>query len=213
MLVMHPTKENNAFKGSNSQNSKIKALNPSFCQHNEQSNVVLQGVLEDLIDGILILTEQKELVYANESARRIVCKLNQGRVHPNPVPKEIWHVCQSLIQSRSLFPNQRWMLESKIFTEDSMAIDIRVRWLNIEMLQKTCLLITVEDRYQAIKNIAVEEAQSYRLTRREKEVWLLHRGHYTYKQIASELCITPNTVKKHMKSIHAKQKENCVTHA
>jgi DNA-binding CsgD family transcriptional regulator len=81
--------------------------------------------------------------------------------------------------------------------------------LNIENLQLSCLLITVEDRDKAIKNIAVEEAQSYRLTRREKEVWLLHRDRYTYKQIASELCITPNTVKKHMKSIHAKQKENC----
>jgi DNA-binding CsgD family transcriptional regulator len=34
----------------------------------------------------------------------------------------------------------------------------------------------------------------------------LHRANYTYKQAASELCITPNTVKKHMKNIYLKQK-------
>jgi DNA-binding CsgD family transcriptional regulator len=51
-----------------------------------------------------------------------------------------------------------------------------------------------------------EESQKYGLTCREQEIWLLHRANYTYKQIALELCITPNTVKKHMKSIYSKQK-------
>ena len=212
MLVMHATKENNAFNASDSQYSKIQLFNPAVVQSSEQLDL-LKGVIEDLFDGILILTEQKDLIYVNESARKILGQLNQGRAHPSLVPQEIWQVCQFLIQSRSLFPNQHWMIESRIFTEESMALDIRVRWLNIENLQLSCLLITVEDRDKAIKNIAVEEAQSYRLTRREKEVWLLHRDRYTYKQIASELCITPNTVKKHMKSIHAKQKENCSRHA
>ena len=212
MLVMHATKENNAFKASDSQYSKIQLFNPDVVQSSEQFDL-LKGVIEDLFDGILILTEQKDLIYVNESARKILCQLNQGRAHPSLVPQEIWQVCQFLIQSRSLFPNQHWMIESRIFTEESMALDIRVRWLNIESLQLSCLLITVEDRDKAMKNIAVEEAQSYRLTRREKEVWLLHRDRYTYKQIASELCITPNTVKKHMKSIHAKQKKNCSRHA
>ncbi|HEY9650556.1 MAG TPA: LuxR C-terminal-related transcriptional regulator, partial [Coleofasciculaceae cyanobacterium] len=165
-------------------------------------------VIEDLIDGILVLTEQREIIYANESARRILRQLNQGKTRNNLVPKEIWHICQSLIQSRSLFPNQRWLIESRIFADNSTAFNIRVRWINLENVENSCILITVEDRYQAIKNIAVEEAQGYGLTRREKEVWLLHRGQYTYKEIASELCITPNTVKKHMKSIHAKQREN-----
>lgn len=208
MLVMHATKENNGFNNSDSLDPDIKALRLSFLRATEQSDL-LQGVIEDLIDGTLILTEQKEIIYANENARRILGKLNQGRTHSHIVPKEIWHVCQALIQSRRLFPNQHWMIESRIFTEDSTVLDVRVQWLTLEKLKLSCLLITIEDRDKAIKNIAVEEAQSYRLTRREKEVWLLHRDRYTYKQIASELCITPNTVKKHMKSIHAKQKENC----
>ena len=68
------------------------------------------------------------------------------------------------------------------------------------------LLLAIEDRYQAVRNMAIEEADRYGLTPREKEVWILHRIGLTYKQTASELCITPNTVKKHMKSIYVKAK-------
>ncbi len=206
MLVMHATKENNGFNAFNSQESQIKLLKTSFFENLEQSSL-FQGVIEKLIDGILIVTEQKELIYSNENAQRILGKLHQGRANTNIVPKEIWYVCQSLIQSRSLFPNQCWTIQSKIFTEYSTILEIQVRWFHMETIKIPCLLITLEDRNQAIKNVAVEEAQFYQLTRREKEVWLLHRGHYTYKEIASELSITPNTVKKHMKSIHAKQKK------
>jgi RNA polymerase sigma factor (sigma-70 family) len=68
------------------------------------------------------------------------------------------------------------------------------------------LLLTIEDRQQAIINLVLEEADRYGLTPREKNVWLLHHNNYTYKQIAAELGITPNTVKKHMRSIYAKKK-------
>jgi DNA-binding CsgD family transcriptional regulator len=52
----------------------------------------------------------------------------------------------------------------------------------------------------------MEEAQHYGLTDRETEIWMLQRANYTYKQIADELFIAPNTVKKHMQNIHLKQK-------
>ncbi len=207
---MQTTNLNNLFRTSDFKNSKIQQPNYFLPQTPEQSKL-LQEVIEDLIDGILIVTDQRELIYANDSARRVLFQLNQGRVRANLVPREIWHICQSLIQSRTLFPNQRWLIESRIFTDDSTVLNIQARWLNLEAIESPCILLTVEDRYQTIKNIAVDEAQDYKLTRREKEVWLLHRGQYTYKEIASELCITPNTVKKHMKSIHAKQKDNLIS--
>lgn len=208
---MQTTKADKVFITSEFLNPQTKTINP-FSYHPDCSSLV-QEVIEDLIDGVLILGEQRELIYANDSARRILRQLNQGRIRTNLVPREIWHVCQSLIQSRSLFPNQRWSIESRIFTDNSTPLHIRAKWINLEHIENPCILLTIEDRYQAIKNIAVEEAQGYGLTRREKEVWLLHRGQYTYKEIASELCITPNTVKKHMRSIHAKQKENCGSNA
>jgi len=166
----------------------------------------LEGKVDNLIDGVLILTEQQELIYINDNARRVLRRLDSTKIYENSVPQEIRHICQSLIHSRSLFPHQTWLMESEIFSNDSTAVHVRVRWLLLEPLERLCLLLTIEDRYQAIQNIAIEEAQKYGLTTREKEVWLLYRANYSYKQISQELCIAPSTVKKHMRSIHVKQK-------
>jgi WD40 repeat protein len=46
--------------------------------------------------------------------------------------------------------------------------------------------------------------QKHGLTPREQDIWLLYRTNYSYKQIANELNISLNTVKKHMKNIYAK---------
>uniref|UniRef100_A0A7C3KIV5 LuxR family transcriptional regulator n=1 Tax=Oscillatoriales cyanobacterium SpSt-418 TaxID=2282169 RepID=A0A7C3KIV5_9CYAN len=167
----------------------------------------LEGKLNNLIDGVLILTEKQELIYANDNAYRVLRQLNSNKTEKNAIPHEIWYICQSLINSRSLFPHQYWFIESEIFTSDVTALHVRARWLQVETLEHPCLLLTIEDRYQALKNLALEKAQKYGLTPREKEVWMLHCANYSYKQIAEELQITPNTVKKHMSSIHVKQKE------
>jgi PAS domain-containing protein len=177
-----------------------------FSSSQEEPSTLLKSGIEDLMDGILVLTDQKEILYANDSARRVLQRLNQGQSLMELVPGEIWHICQSLIHSRNLFPEQQWLIESEVFIDSSVAFHIRVRWLKLESGEHPCLLLVIEDRYQAVRNMAIEEAERYGLTPREQEVWLLHRIGLTYKQTASELCITPNTVKKHMKSIYVKQK-------
>jgi DNA-binding CsgD family transcriptional regulator len=167
----------------------------------------LENVIEELLDGILVLTEQRELVHANECARRILRLLNRGKSQVSLVPQEIWHVCQTLIESRNLFPGQHWILETKIFIDSTVTFNVKVRWIKLPPFETPCLLLLIRDQYQSIKAIANEEALKYGLTDRETEIWLLHRANYTYKQISTELYITPNTVKKHMKSIHVKQKQ------
>ena len=162
---------------------------------------------EKLIENSLILTAQMELVYANDRVFQVLQQLSYDELPANQLPVEILHLCQPFVQSRNLFPNQCWLLHSEILTNDLTCLHIQVRWLQLEKLESPFLLITVEDRHQAICNIAFEEAQTYGLTPREKEVWLLRRKNYTYDQIASELFIAPSTVKKHMASIHFKQKE------
>lgn len=162
--------------------------------------------MEELTGGITIRTEKRELIYTNNRAKRVLPGLNYEKRHANLVSKEIWIICQTLIWSRSLFSNQHWLIETNILNQNATALHISAKWITLESLVNPYILITVEDRYQAIKNIAVEQAKKYRLTPCEKDVWLLHQDNYTYKQIASELCITPNTVKKHMRSIYAKQR-------
>lgn len=171
-----------------------------------ERTVLPEEVIENLIDGILLLTEQRELIYANDCARRILRQFNHGITLTSIVPEEIWYTCQMLIESRHLFPDQYWLIESKVFVSDSVALNVRVKWLKLLNLERPCLLLSIRDQYQYIRDTALEESQKYGLTSREKEIWLLHRANYTYKQVASELCITPNTVKKHMKNIYLKQK-------
>ncbi|NJL39184.1 MAG: helix-turn-helix transcriptional regulator [Leptolyngbyaceae cyanobacterium RM2_2_4] len=192
------------------QDIQASLQNYSFSNTCEQT-VLPQEVVENLIDGILILTEQKALVYANDCAKRILRQLNQSGTSISLIPREIWHICQTLIDSRHLFPNQYWLIESKVFVDSSVVFNVRARWLKLETLEQPCLLLSICDQYQYIKDVALEESQKFGLTSREKEIWLLHRANYTYKQVALELCITPNTVKKHMKNIYVKQKATFAT--
>ena len=165
------------------------------------------GLMESLMNGVLILTVQRELVYANDAAWRVLRQFTSVKPRENQVPQEIWHICEYLIHSRQMFPRQHWFMESEISTDETTALHIKARWFQVETIADPCLLLMLQDRYTVLKNWAVDEAKRYGLTPREKEAWLLHRANYTYKEIASELRITPNTVKKHMQSIHAKQKE------
>ena len=199
---------NNAIPATERSNCQIKLSKCFIAQNTEQPDVVQEGI-EELIDGIIIITEHRELIYANGNACRILRLLNQDMKRSNTVSGEIWHICEFLIHSRSLFPEQNWQINCEVFIDDSTALHIRARCLKLRNIEPNCILITLKDKYQTIRSIAVEEAKDYNLTNREQEVWLLHRANYTYKQISEELCITPNTVKKHMKSIHAKQKNAC----
>lgn len=166
---------------------------------------LLQELLEDLINGVLIVTEAMEIIYTSESARRILRQINPDSSPTGSLPQEICHICQFLIESRKLFPEQYWMIESKVVTEKEVAFTTSIRWIKLDTVSTPCLILIMEDEYQNIRNMALAEAQMYGLTDRETEVWLLHRANYTYNQIAVELNISPNTVKKHLKSVHVKQ--------
>lgn len=177
----------------------------SLRSKNEQA-VLPKEIIEDLVDGILILTEQRDLVYANDYIQRTLRQLNQCQSLVSQVPEELWNVCQMLIRSRQLFPAQHWLIESKIFMGGSISFNVRAKWLKLKEFEQSCIWLSICGQCQYTQSIIDEESQKYGLTSREKEVWLLHRADYTYKQAALELHITPNTVKKHLKSIYSKQK-------
>ena len=165
---------------------------------------LLQAIIEGFVDGILILTEQGEWVHANDCARRICARPQLKGTPSSTVEREIWRVCQSLIDSHQLFPKENILIESEINLEN-VTYRIRARWLELAQTEHKFLLVTLEDQQQSSQNIAIADAKKYGLTVREAEVWLLRRANYSYKDIAAKLYITLNTVKKHMKNIHAKQ--------
>lgn len=185
----------------------IKHSQPSVSQKVEQKlepYKLFQGILEGFMDGILIITETGELLHANQSAQQIFQKLSIRDSHS--IPEEIWQVCQSLIESKTLFPGEKIVLESEITKANAVHFRLRVRWFKIEQISQECLLVTIEDKHQSLREIVSSDVHQYDLTPREAEVWLLYRANYSYKEIAEKLYITINTVKKHMKNIHAKRK-------
>lgn len=190
---------------SSSLHSFISTLEILNTQPRQSDHILLQGVIESFFDGILILTEQGEVIQANDFARQICEQFSQEKPQQNPVPKEIWRVCQALIESRKLYHNQPVIIESEITTDKLTTLRIRTQWLKLSAIKYPCLLVILEDRYQSVQNLALAEVDKYSLTPREAEVWLLRRRQYALKEIATELCISLNTVKKHIKNIHAKR--------
>ena len=172
------------------------------------NSLIGEDILSDLVNGILLLTDEKKIVYSNLYSRRILKQLDKSVDGSSQIPLEIWHICQYLIDIRSLFPGQFWLTQFDIFVENLAILHIHARWLTADTLDRSYLLLLIEDRKNILNKIISQEADHYGLTPREREVWLLHRRGRTYKQISFELKITPNTDKKHMKSIHSKRKKS-----
>ncbi|MBF2078961.1 MAG: helix-turn-helix transcriptional regulator [Synechococcales cyanobacterium T60_A2020_003] len=166
---------------------------------------LLQAVTEGLVDGILILTQQGDPVYSNSHAQRLCQQLLACTEAFQTVPSEIWHVCATLIENRDVFPEQLVVLEDAIGDRKFPDLRVRVQWIELSDRSDPYLLVMLEDRRQSILSLAITESQKYGLTGREAEVWFRQRSNYTYEEIATELHITVNTVKKHIKSIRAKR--------
>jgi DNA-binding CsgD family transcriptional regulator len=195
---------------SRSSHSVVSTLERPEPQDRQPNNTLLQGVIESFLGGILILTERGEFIQSNDLARQVCKQLTPNEASLNPVPKEIWFVCQALIESRAWSPARPIVIESEITLENSTTLRIRVQWFKLDAIPEPCLLVILEDQYQSIyqsiQELAIAEVDRYGLTPREAEVWLHRRANCSYKEIAAELQISINTVKKHVKNIRAKQK-------
>jgi DNA-binding CsgD family transcriptional regulator len=184
----------------------VQPVQPSFSQAQ-----LLQAVIEGFMDGILIVSPKGEILEANSRARELCQHLSTpGQTLPN----SIWQVCEALIESQKLFPGQRIMPEAEGIIGD-VNLRIRVRWLNQNREDQdhlcqefSCLIVTLEDRQQTLHDLAIADTQKYDLTTREAEIWQMRLQGHSYQAIASELYITQNTVKKHVKNILAKRREN-----
>ncbi|MBW4486184.1 MAG: LuxR family transcriptional regulator [Trichocoleus desertorum ATA4-8-CV12] len=166
---------------------------------------LLQEAIECFMDGILLLTPTGDWVHGNYYARQVCGQLTQSLAQLQRVPQQIWRVCEVLVKNQQRSSSNS-VVESEITTPNFNTIRVRASWLSAENSESPFLLVTLEDRHQSMHNKAIAEVQQYRLTPREAEVWLLYQDNYSYKKIATKLYITVNTVKRHMKSIHAKRK-------
>jgi DNA-binding CsgD family transcriptional regulator len=167
---------------------------------------LLQAVIEGFVDGIMILTPEIKLLHINEYASRICNYFASGINTQQLIPEEISNICLSLVESREIFPESNIFMEHEV-EKSSKKFRIRARWLEIDDNFNSHIIITLEDCNFANQSVAIQDAKKYGLTERETQVWLLRKANLSYKEIAARLYITINTVKKHLKSIYAKQQD------
>jgi DNA-binding CsgD family transcriptional regulator len=165
-----------------------------------QNYSMLTSVLEGFINGILILHPQGNLLYRNSSAICMCEQLHQV----DQVPPEVWRACEALIESRELY-NERIIIESEIPVSHRKSYRVQVQWIELAELNEPCLLVRLEDQQQAMQGWTFVEAKKCGLTPREREVLYLKRCNLSRKEIAEQLYITIDTVKKHLGNIQTKR--------
>jgi DNA-binding CsgD family transcriptional regulator len=163
-------------------------------------------LLEKHLGSIAVLTHEGEVIYATQRLRDRWAMPLASPENPSSLPEELSFICQMLKQCRHRFPSQNWATEFDIVTKDSSTLRIRTRWVKLDGYDHPCLLLMVEDRYQMVQDIRLDEAQDWGLTAREREIWLLQQEGHTYGEIADKLVISMNTVKKHLRSVSAKRR-------
>jgi DNA-binding CsgD family transcriptional regulator len=186
-------------------NSNWSALN-YFANHLDQH--LMHAMLEGWMDGIILLDHKGKLVHLNGAARQLCDRLSLAPDRSNSeqsIPPSIFHLYELLIDSQTDYPNQPIVLEDEIHLDSRQTVRARVRWVGMDETARPYVIIVLEDRYQSTMNRAIVEVDRYHLSPREAEVWTLYRTGHPYKQIASMLYITVDTVKKHLKSIRHKQ--------
>jgi DNA-binding CsgD family transcriptional regulator len=205
-MFLSSNEQNHNIASSKTQNVKVDNYRIDKLQPALQISL-MQAVIDSFVDGVLILTTQRQLIYANEYALDICRQLRQSTQKKNTVPDHIWCFCESMIESRKLFPSRNISIEIELDTNEQVKLRIRARWLHWDRSKQMFLLLTFEDCNQTSRSIAIADAKKYGLTEREAQVWILRRANCSYREIADRLYITINTVKKHLKNIYAKQQE------
>ncbi|MEO1404176.1 MAG: LuxR C-terminal-related transcriptional regulator [Cyanobacteria bacterium J06635_1] len=165
---------------------------------------LLKGVLESLIDGVVIFTDSGKLVHASASAHQTLAPFLQDERCAKQLRQELDRLCKAVVDGARTYPDQTVVVESELSDCEAGAIRIRVRWLRLSAYANPLILMSVEDQKQSMKAKALSEASKYELTRREAEVWSLRHYNFSYQEIAARLFISVNTVKKHLKNIRIK---------
>ncbi|MEM9164110.1 MAG: helix-turn-helix transcriptional regulator [Cyanobacteria bacterium P01_F01_bin.4] len=169
---------------------------------------LLFAAIENFADGLIIVNKAGEILHQNRYANQLIKTLDTQYQNLKSLPKNIWKICQSLLNNVDVFSTKTHViLEDELQTEAQGIIRVRVQWFSSDGSNQDCFLVTLENRSRSVENRAKSDAQRYGLTPREVDVWQLKQANYSYKEIAAELFISENTVKKHLKSVYAKREQ------
>lgn len=183
----------------------FNSVAPSISQ--ETANLpLLSAVLEGFVDGILVLSEAGTCVHSNQKGRAL-CRDLSDDGSATSLPTCLKTVIKHLLESREFYPEIPLVLTQELTSQSGHQIRARVQWLDFPATSGSYLLVSLENKTRSAHSSALLEAVQYNLTPRERAVWVLRRANRSYEDIAKELYITVNTVKRHLKSIYAKRRE------
>lgn len=174
-----------------------------------EESSLLSVLVDALPKGLIVLSIDQAIVYWNQNARRLCQKLSASQRYWTLLPTMIAELCQEVAASG--MTHEPLLLDYQ--TPERAAFRLTASWLpkgsNGEssplMSQQAYILVTVEDRDEVLQQDIQVEQKKFQLTNREAEVWLLLRQEYSYQAIAKTLHISLNTVKTHIRNIHAKR--------
>lgn len=175
---------------------------------------LFEVILETLMDGVMIVNADGEILQANHKATTLCDRLFVEEPTPKYVhqttqlPQAIQSVLNALLENHRLFPGQRILPEFEVYLNDRTPLRIRGQFLDIPRSNSDVpyVLITIENRQESLRSVAIGDAQRFGFTERETEVWHLRLLGHSYREIATMLFITENTVRKHVKNVLAKRR-------
>ena len=169
------------------------------------------ALLEALPQGVMVLTAELKLVYANEKANRLCQQLAARDRQPTQSPLVVSEICHRLLKTKSL-ESRPLLVECQ--TPRQQTIRLRASWLNVNPAMGGVtqsaphILVILENCSEALEEEIRIERRKYDLTEREAEIWMLLRQEYSYQDIAGTLQISLNTVKTHVKNVYAKKRSS-----
>ncbi|MBD2208337.1 hypothetical protein H6G27_00445 [Nostoc linckia FACHB-104] len=172
---------------------------------------ILQSMLLELVkEGVMIISENLQPIYLNKKAQEICQRLWNSNSHSDSLPPIISDIYRQIMKN---FINQDrvFIMDYDISEEETIRIrachitpEVEVK-VNIPGENHPWLIFLLEDRNAILQEELRIEQNKYNLTERELEVLTLQSQSYSYKQIATALGVSLNTVKFHVKNINLKK--------
>ena len=173
------------------------------------SSMLLSVLVDTIPKGLLVLSIDRTIVYWNQTAKRLCQMLPSSQRYQTTLPTVIAELWKQVVEAESA--TEAVVLEYQ--TPDDRSFRLTACWLtagasdhlSAAFSNQTYILVTLEDRDEVLQQDIQAEQKRFHLTNREAEVWLLLKREYRYQAIATTLHISLNTVKTHIRNIHAKR--------
>lgn len=170
----------------------------------------LSIALNLLVDSFLLLNSDGDIILSNAKGDELLQKMQTGLVSSTPKPQSslpdaALRACALLLENCAILSDQA--LPTQVVLTVYPDIQLRISLLETDDEQQPLFLVAMEEKRQSSLTQATVDQWLFGLTNREKEVWALRLQDYAYQDIADELYLSVNTVKRHMKAILAKQEQ------